>query len=131
MKRNSYLKAGFNSIRLLMATIILCLASPMLSAALDSEANGSVSTILDEKSAQGREAIQRGDFERAATLWQEVSGLHAAKQHFDRQVDALIQLAEAYQALGQLQNALQTLEVARRQAQQIGDHARMASWQSG
>jgi CHAT domain-containing protein len=73
--------------------------------------------------AQGMEAFQHGAFDRAASDWQ------AAAQAFEREGQglersrALTHLAQAYQALGQLMKALQSLDLALALAQSSNDPA--------
>ena len=85
------------------------------------------SAAADPWMAQGGAAFQRGQFEQAALAWQQASDRYANEGKPAQQLEVLIQLAEAYQALGQPRNALAALEPARRLAEQTDDQARLAA----
>jgi len=75
---------------------------------------------------EGFTAFERGDFENAAISWNRASDAYAEAGEFAKRVDALIQLAEAYQHLGFHRRALQNLNVALGDAEQIGDELKKA-----
>ncbi len=67
------------------------------------------SLTAEQAMTAGAEAMQRGQFDRAARHWQFASDAYARAGDAAHQIDALLQLAEAQQALGQSRNALATL----------------------
>jgi CHAT domain-containing protein len=75
----------------------------------------------------GADAMQRGQFDQAARYWQAASAAYAQAGDPARQIDALLQLAEAQQALGQSRDALATLRAAQPLAEQLDDPARRAA----
>ncbi|MFO1430054.1 MAG: CHAT domain-containing protein [Candidatus Competibacteraceae bacterium] len=107
------------SIRWLRIVLVLM---PTLAAAFTSDAN-----LAEQRLQQGTAAFQRGDFAQAAVAWQQVSDYYAQANQPERQVDALLQLADAYTALGQSRQALQVLLTAEPLAERSGDRARIAA----
>jgi len=85
------------------------------------------SAQADLKTAEGRRAFQRGDFEQAALSLQTASDLYTAEGALEQRIDVLMQLAEAYQALGQQRKSLQALQLAHKLVEQISDRIRMAA----
>ena len=75
----------------------------------------------------GADAMQRGQFDQAARYWQAASAAYAQAGDPARQIDALLQLAEAQQALGQSRDALATLRAAQPLAESLDDPARRAT----
>ena len=75
---------------------------------------------------QGLNSFQRGDFEQAILSWTEATRLYEAEQRLSQQSIALIQLAQAYQALGQYSDALKNLELALTLAEKSGDRTQIA-----
>ena len=59
---------------------------------------------------QALSSFQRGDFEQAVLSWTEAARLYEAEQKPKEQSNALIHLAQSYQALGQYKEALKNLE---------------------
>jgi CHAT domain-containing protein/Tfp pilus assembly protein PilF len=76
--------------------------------------------------AEGLEAFQRGDIERAATRWQEAARLYARTQQPQAYRVALTHLAHAYEALGHYSQAAHSLRAALRLAEDAGDRAQVA-----
>ena len=56
--------------------------------------------------AEGRKAFQQGAFEQAVLHWREAARLYEQAAKPEQQSEALTHLAQAYQALGQYQEAL-------------------------
>jgi CHAT domain-containing protein len=77
--------------------------------------------------AQGMEAFQRGAFDQATSPWQEAARAYEQDGRTLDRSRALTHLAQAYQSLGQLMKALQTLELALALAQTSNDPAWTAS----
>ena len=81
----------------------------------------------DRLFAQGQQAFQRGAFDQAASHWQEAAQAYERDSRSLDRSRALTHLAHAYQALGQLMKALQTLDLALALAQPSNDPAWIAS----
>lgn len=107
---------------------VVCLAVlPAIVTALLSSSYAGEQSSGDRLFAQGQQAFQRGAFDQAAAQWQDAA---QAYERDGRNLDrsrALTHLAHAYQALGQLMKALQTLELALALAQPSNDPAWTAS----
>ena len=101
---------------------ILLVLMPVLAAAVTSDENPA-----EQRLQQGAAAFQRGDFAQAALNLEQASQHYAQANQPARQVDALLQLADAYAALGQSRQALQVLLTAEPLAEQSGDQARIAA----
>jgi CHAT domain-containing protein/Tfp pilus assembly protein PilF len=71
--------------------------------------------------AAGWEAFRRGAFEQAVEAWTEAAGRYGQQGQVPQQIDALLQTADAYQALGRYQLAAQTLEQARTLSTSVQD----------
>jgi CHAT domain-containing protein/uncharacterized protein HemY len=76
---------------------------------------------------QGMQAFQRGAFDQALGIWKETSRLYERHGQVKEQSQALMQAAQAAQALGQFRPAFQHLELALTLAQQIGDPVWLAT----
>ena len=76
---------------------------------------------------QAATAMQRGQFEQAVRYGQAASAAAAQSGDPAQQFDALLQLADAYQALGQYRNALATLRAAQPLADALDDPVRHAA----
>ncbi|HEY7491000.1 MAG TPA: tetratricopeptide repeat protein, partial [Candidatus Tectomicrobia bacterium] len=76
--------------------------------------------------AEGLEAFQRGDIERAAARWQEAAHLYARTQQPQAHRIALTHLAHAYEALGHYSQAVDSLYTALRLAEDAGDRTQVA-----
>ncbi len=104
-----------------LASLLALMPCASLSASPDS------SPIAEQAMTAGTDAMQRGQFDRAAQHWQTASAAYAQAGDTIHQLDALLQLADAQQALGQSRNALATLYVAQPLAERLGDPARRAA----
>ena len=71
-------------------------------------------------------ALDRGDAKEAVVRWREAVRAEARAKDLGREVDAMIQLAGAYQSTGQVRLAEDTLDEARALAAKAGDQARLA-----
>ena len=80
----------------------------------------------DQLAVQGLQSFQRGEFEQAVLSFTEASRLYESEGKLSRQSDALIQLSQAYQALGQYKEASKNLEFALTLAEKAGDRTQMA-----
>ena len=80
----------------------------------------------DSYAAQGLRAFQRGDFEQAVSSWTEASRSYENERKLSLQSNALIQLSQAFQALGQYKEALKNLELSVALAEKAGDRTQMA-----
>jgi CHAT domain-containing protein/lipopolysaccharide biosynthesis regulator YciM len=75
----------------------------------------------DSMLAEGRRAYQRGAFDEAASKWQKAAEEYGREGKAPAQIEAMIDLATAYQALGQQRRAVQILETAAQIAGKSGD----------
>jgi CHAT domain-containing protein/Tfp pilus assembly protein PilF len=75
---------------------------------------------------QALKSFQRGDFEQAVLSWTEAARLYEAEQKPKEQSNALIHLAQSYQALGQYKEALKNLESSLALAEKLGDRTQTA-----
>jgi CHAT domain-containing protein/Tfp pilus assembly protein PilF len=80
----------------------------------------------DQLAVQGLQSFQRGELEQAVLSFTEASRLYESEGKLSRQSDALIQLSQAYQALGQYKEASKNLEFALTLAEKSGDRTQMA-----
>lgn len=85
------------------------------------------SPTAEQSVTAGADSIERGQFDQAARHWQTASAAYARAGDAARQFDALLQLTDAQQALGQSRNALATLRAAQPLAEQLDDPARRAA----
>jgi CHAT domain-containing protein/Tfp pilus assembly protein PilF len=81
---------------------------------------------VDSHAAQGLTAFRRGDFEQAVLSWTEASRSYESERKPNLQSNALIQLSQAFQALGQYKEALKSLELAVALAEKTGDRTQLA-----
>ena len=81
----------------------------------------------DSLMEQGAQAFQRGAFEQALANWKEAARLYEKAGNEKERVWALVQEAQAAQALGQLRPALQQLELALSLAQEVDDTTLMST----
>lgn len=75
----------------------------------------------------GADSMRRGQFDQAVRHWQTASTAYAQAGDVAWQIDALLQLTEAQQALGQSRNTLATLRAIQPLAEQLDDPARRAA----
>ena len=80
---------------------------PMLASAQTASLNPAA-----DPDAAGWEAFQRGAFEEAAQAWAAAAMRYGQRGQTTQQIDALLQAAESYQALGRYQLAAQSIEQA-------------------
>jgi CHAT domain-containing protein/Tfp pilus assembly protein PilF len=80
----------------------------------------------DQLAVQGLQSFQRGELEQAVLSFTEASRLYESEGKLSRQSDALIQLSQTYQALGQYKEASKNLEFALTLAEKSGDRTQMA-----
>jgi len=85
------------------------------------------SPTVEQVMTAGADAMRWGQFNQSAQYWQAASAAAGQKGDTARQVDALLQLADAQQALGQSRNALATLHAAQPLAESLGDPVRRAA----
>jgi CHAT domain-containing protein/lipopolysaccharide biosynthesis regulator YciM len=83
--------------------------------------------LSEHSLAKGLQAFQRGDFEQAVVAWGEVARRAEQAQQPHVHSVALTHLAQAYQALGHYQQAVQSLEVALVLATRTADRAQIAA----
>jgi CHAT domain-containing protein/Tfp pilus assembly protein PilF len=76
---------------------------------------------------QGLKAFQRGAFEEAVSKWTDAARAYESARRPRDQIEALIQLSQAYSAIGQYKQAVYGLETALRLAQDLRDPARIAA----
>ena len=84
-------------------------------------------TSADALMTQGLHAYQRGAFEQALAAWKEASQLYERGGKIKDQSRALVQVAQASEAVGQVNQALQNLELALALAQQTQDRIWIAT----
>ena len=85
--------------------------------------SSSPETVMD----QGVRAFRRGAFDQALAAWKAAAELYGRNGQIKQQSEALVQAAQAAQALGQLRAALQHLDLALSLAHQIGDQTWLAT----
>src|SRR5947207_1591913 len=110
---------GFCGVVLILGTVLLSGPAP----AIEQTAQQSPGRSAERLMLQGREAFQQGAFEQAVLHWTEALELYQHSNVSDRQGEALIGLVEAYQALGQYDHAVQSLERARQLVKVRREHA--------
>src|SRR5438128_78230 len=106
MPRVSYLSS---SPRKLLA--YLCITATLLIPSMTTSASSSHSAA-DEVMAQGTQAFQRGSYEDALGKWKEAARQYEAQGQAHQQSQALVAAARAAEAIGQIRQALQLLELA-------------------
>lgn len=98
----------------LLMTLFLISTHPVSAASQDAE----------QQMSRGSIAFQRGNFENAAHFWSAAVDLYEKEGERAKQVDVLIRLSEAYQALGQYGRSQQSLhralKLARGQENSLG-----------
>lgn len=113
-----------------MKNVVLCLIAfsvmrmPLVLASMD------ITTAIptpEQAMAQGWQAFKQGDFPQAASYWQVASNSYKAKGDFENYLNALVQITEAYQALGQHRRALKHLLDAKLIWRDIDDASLMAA----
>src|SRR5262245_26317006 len=107
----------------ILAPFSVLLPAPALADSAPASANASP----EEQMAEGRKAFQQGDFEQAVLYWREAARLYEGAAKPGQQSEALTHLAQAYQALGQYQEAFSSLTLALTLAQQSADQTQIAS----
>ncbi len=102
-------------------SLLVLSASQTLAATLSTEPSAAQSHM-----DQALKSFQRGDFEQAVLSWTEAARLYEAEQKPKEQSNALIHLAQSYQALGQYKEALKNLESSLALAEKLGDRTQTA-----
>ena len=102
-------------------SLLILSASQMLAATLSAEPSAA-----EPHMDQALRSFQRGDFEQAVLSWTEAARLYEAEQKPKEQSNALIHLAQSYQALGQYREALKNLESSLALAEKLGDRTQTA-----
>jgi len=77
--------------------------------------------------SQGLNAFRQGAFEQAVLDWKEAAGLFGKERKANRQWEALTRLSQAYQYIGQYNEALKSLKSALTLAEKSGDRMQIAS----
>jgi len=98
----------------------------MLMGLLLVKASGTVAAVEpspDSLMQQGLHAYQKGSFEQALAAWKQAAQLYEQRGNEKDRSVALVQAAQASESLGQINHALQQLEVALALARQIQDRA--------
>ena len=90
--------------RILALAILACVGNPLVSLAATLPV--SESPAAEQRMKEGLRQLHQGDFAQATLSWREAARLYEAEQKFSQQSSALIQLAQAYQALGQYRDCL-------------------------
>ena len=106
--------------------IILVLAA-CLTLAEASVTNATTELNPDTLMTQGLHAYQRGSFDQALAAWKQAADIYERAGKVGDQSRALTQAAQASESLGQINQALQQLELALTLAQQTGDRSRIAA----
>ncbi|MCP5159714.1 MAG: CHAT domain-containing protein [Gammaproteobacteria bacterium] len=104
-----------------LVSLLLCLSVATLATPSEPEAG------IEPAMTAGAAAAQRGQFDQAAQHWQAASIAAAQAGDTARQLDALLQLADAQQALGYARDMLATLHTAQALAEQLDDPVRRAA----
>jgi tetratricopeptide (TPR) repeat protein len=84
-------------------------------------------TTGDALMTQGLHAYQRGAFEQALAAWKQASQLYERGGKVKDQSRALVHVSQASEAVGQVNQALQNLELALALAQQTQDRVWIAT----
>lgn len=101
------------------------LSSPSLS--LSQSVSTSGKSAAEDYMKKGLSAFRKGAFEQAVLDWRETVKLYEKGKKADKQVEALILLAQAYQYVGQYNEALKSLKSALILAEKLKDRALIAS----
>jgi CHAT domain-containing protein len=80
----------------------------------------------EERMAEGLRFFRGGEFEQAVLSWREASRLYETEEKFSQQSNALVHLAQTYQALGLYRDALQNVDLALALAEKSGDRTQAA-----
>ncbi len=83
-------------------------------------------SALEEPMAQALKSYQRGAFEDAAAGWTQAARLYEQAGKLNEQSEALISLAQAYQAMGHYAKALQSLQSALSLVKRSRERSRLA-----
>ncbi|MEX5214672.1 MAG: CHAT domain-containing protein [Nitrospiraceae bacterium] len=102
---------------------LFCLVGLTATAAVAASDAPSMQTHPDSLMQQGTSAYERGSFEQALNLWREAAQRYEEAADPKGQSRALVQAAQAAQALGHAKLALQQLDLAFALAQQVGQPA--------
>lgn len=77
---------------------------------LSEPTSASIDSPAEKHMIQGLNAFRRGSFEQAILDWKEAVKLYEKDRRFDKQGEALTLLAQAYQYIGQYNEALKCLK---------------------
>jgi CHAT domain-containing protein len=110
-------------------TPLLLLIGSLLAAHISASAADPASP--DALMQQGLQAYQRGAFDQAHAAWKAAAQAYEGSGNAKEQCQALIQAAQASEALGQVSQAVQQLEVALAVAQRTEDRRLLATVQEG
>ena len=102
---------------------LLSLCPPLLVA---QSSSASSKSSAEKYMVQGLSAFQRGAFEQAVLDWREAVKLYETERKFNKQKEALTLLAQAYQYIGQYNEALKSLKSALALAEKSGDRTQIA-----
>jgi CHAT domain-containing protein len=108
----------------------LLLVLLVLSGLILARTSGTVAAVdptPDTVMQQGLQAYERGAFEQALAAWKQASQLYESGGKVKEQSRALVQVAQASEAIGQVTQALQNLELALALAQQTQDRVWIAT----
>src|SRR5437867_8256379 len=105
-----------------LGSLVLLLTGPgSVASTVSSEPSSSKSPMQ-----QGGQSFQRGSFEQAVLKWKDAALVYEREGKIVEQGQALMQLSQAYQALGQHRKALESLELALALARQSDDRRQFA-----
>ncbi len=104
-----------------MTRTILVSLSLCLSVGLGAEIHAQEVPPADQLMKDGSQAYQHGDFEQAVERWTSAEAAYEKSAARPEQIDALIRLSEAYQALGRYRTAAIRLDRAKALAADRGD----------
>ena len=102
---------------------LLSLCPPLLVA---QSSSASSKSSAEKYMVQGLSAFQRGAFEQAVLDWREAVKLYETERKSNKQKEALTLLAQAYQYIGQYNEALKSLKSALALAEKSGDRTQIA-----
>lgn len=95
--------------------------------ALGDDSPASEASSSEKYMKEGLRSFEGGAFEEAILNWTEAARLYEKEGKPEKQCEALIQLSQAYQSIGQYKKAIENLESALILAEKSGDLACMAS----
>lgn len=75
---------------------------------------------------EGIQYFQRGAFDQAISKFEDAVRLYGKEKNLKKQCETLIQLSQAYQSIGQFENALESSKAAIEVAKDSGDQIRVA-----